>query len=73
MATHVVITVTGVVPDGQDERAHEVIVAAKDGVSAIVEVMKAMGLTDITPSRRIHKRTGPRAAPVPSALPKAAE
>jgi hypothetical protein len=68
---HIEILVTAAVPEGQDELAHEAIVATKEGTNALVEALHKLGLTDATQTRRIYTRRVKHPAVV--ALAKAAE
>lgn len=74
MGKYIELTVRADIPDDNEELGHDAIVQTRDPVAAIVVLLTAIGLQNVTPTRRIGstkaKKT-PAAAPV--ALAEAAE
>jgi hypothetical protein len=63
------IHVSASIPSDNNELGHEAVVATKAPITAVVDALTALGLTDVVRKSRLAHRTGPRAkaAPPPTA------
>ncbi|HEX3576582.1 MAG TPA: hypothetical protein VHU42_18440 [Rhodopila sp.] len=60
MKNWVQITIEAGIPEDKQDLGHEGVVASKAGAEAVVAALVALGLVEVTQTRRILKRKGPR-------------
>lgn len=68
---YVEIKILAAIPDHDRHIGHAAVYKSEEPVKAVVAVLAELGLTDVTVTRDIVKRTGPRVggSTVPRAMP----